>query len=106
MAKYRGRQMACVTYANPRRIMKKVVRARAYFNIHCSDGLTDESMKTLRPLADSTISSDFSSAKVRRAINGCPMERWQHLSGLRRRSHFTDQGVRRFVRQDLLGTKL
>ncbi len=38
MAKYRGRKIAGVSIANPRRIMKKVARARAYASLHCSDG--------------------------------------------------------------------
>ncbi len=66
MAKHRGRKSAGVNVANPRRIMKKVARASS----HCSDGLKDESMKTLRSFADSTISTDFSSANVRGAIDG------------------------------------
>ncbi len=48
MAKYRGRQIAGVSIANPRCIMKKVARARAYASLHCRDGLKDESMKTPR----------------------------------------------------------
>ncbi len=91
MAKYRGRKIVGVSIANTRRITKKVARARAYASLHCSDGLKDESMKTPRSFADSTISTDFPSANVRGAIGRCPMGRWQHLSGLRERSHFTDQ---------------
>ncbi len=87
MAKYRGRKIAGVSTANPRHIMKKVARARAYASLHCSDGLKDESMKAPRSFADCTISTDFPSANVRGAIGGCPMGR----SGLRGRSHFTDQ---------------
>ncbi len=59
MAKYRGRKIAGVSIANPRLIMKKVARARAYASLHCSDGLKDESMKILRSFADSTISTDL-----------------------------------------------
>ncbi len=62
MAKYRGRKIAGVSIANPRRIMKKVARARAFASFHGSDGLKDESMKTPRSFADSTISTDFPSA--------------------------------------------
>ncbi len=91
MAKYRGRNIAGVSIANPRRIMKKVARARVYVSLHCSDGLKDESMKTLRSLADSTISIEFPLANVRGSSGGCPMERWQHFPELREKSHFTDQ---------------
>ncbi len=44
MAKYGGRKIAGDSIANPRRIMKKVARARAYASLHCSDGLKDESI--------------------------------------------------------------
>ncbi len=87
MAKYRDRKIAGVSIANPRRTMKKV--ARAYTSLHYSDGLKDESTRTPRSFADFIISTDFPSANVRGAIGGRPMGRWQHLSGLRGRSHFT-----------------
>ncbi len=45
-APWPSRKIAGVSIANPRRIMKKVARARAYASLHCSDGLKDESMKT------------------------------------------------------------
>ncbi len=51
MAKYRGRKIAGVSIANPRRIMKKVARARAYASLHCSGGLKDESMKGILKVA-------------------------------------------------------
>ncbi len=89
MAKFRDRKIAGVSIVNPRRTMKKV--ARAYTSLHYSDGLKDASMKTPRSFADSTISTNFPSVNVRGAIGGRPMGRWQHLSGLRGRSHFTDQ---------------
>ncbi len=76
MAKYRGRKFAGVSIANPRRIIKNVAQARAYASLHFSDGLKEESMKTPRSFADSTISTDFPSANVREAIDGCPMGRW------------------------------
>ncbi len=41
MAKYRGRKIAGVSIANPRRVVKKVARARAYPSFHCSDDLKD-----------------------------------------------------------------
>ncbi len=91
MAKHRSRKIAGVSIANLRRIMKKVAWARAYVSLHCRDGLKDESMKTPMSFADSFISTDFPSANVRVAIGGCSSGRWLHLSGLRGRSHFTDQ---------------
>ncbi len=45
MAKHRGRRVTGVSTANPRRIMKKVARARAHPSLYYSDGLKDESMK-------------------------------------------------------------
>ncbi len=91
MAKHRGQKIAGVSIANPRRIVKKVARVRAFASLHCSDGLKDDSMKISRSFADSTIFTYFLSVNVRGAIGGCPMGRWQHLSGLKGRSHFTDQ---------------
>ncbi len=43
--------------------------------VHSSDGLKDESMKTPRSFADSNISTDFSSANVRGAVDSRPMGR-------------------------------
>ncbi len=71
MAKYRGRKIAGVSIANPRRITKKEARARAYVSLHGSDGLKDESMKTPRSFVDSTISTDFPSVNIRGAVGGC-----------------------------------
>ncbi len=67
MVKYIRRKIAGVSIANPRRIMKKVARARAYPSLHCSDGVKDKSMKTPRSFADSTIWKDVPLAKVRGA---------------------------------------
>ncbi len=42
MVKYKGRNIAGVSIENPRRIMKKVARARAFPLLYCSYGLKDD----------------------------------------------------------------
>ncbi len=51
MAKFRGRKIASVSITNPRRIMKKVARARAYASLHCRD-VTNVNTLCMCPSAD------------------------------------------------------
>ncbi len=69
MVKCIHRNIAGISIANPRRLMKKVARACAYPSFRCNDSLNDESMKTPWSLADFTICKDFPLAKVRGAAS-------------------------------------
>ncbi len=83
MAKYRGRKIAGVSIANPRRIMKKVAWARAYASLHCSDGLKDELMKTPRFFDDSFADSPANSSALLDETSGKSYTELRNGKGLR-----------------------